>query len=221
VTVASGAGLVHRGVGVLDEFDVSALSPSQTTIPTLARCSSLDPIERKRLGQCLEKSIRYHFGLGGRGQSLGQVQELVTPETAQRVRRAGDLLERWQGLRAVGRRPSGRTHHSLLEVIEVQQQHGTEFSFAGDPRAGLVEPIIEEGPVGEPRERVVQRLVGKLGGERPLLGDVAHRGDEVECRAALVAGRTDRHFDDTDSPSCAGSACRSDPGLISPDLMRR
>ena len=67
-----------------------------------------------------------------------------------------------------------------LEVVQVHKQHGADAALANDARVGLGEPVLEERPVGEPRERVVECVVRELGGERSLLGDVALGEDEVE-----------------------------------------
>src|ERR1019366_7729457 len=67
-----------------------------------------------------------------------------------------------------------------LKVIEIQQQHGAQPALAGDPRVRLREPVLKECPVGEPGERVVQRLVRELISKRALFGDVPLRTDKIE-----------------------------------------
>ena len=50
----------------------------------------------------------------------------------------------------------------LLEAIEIHQQNGVRRSGALRPLQTLRDPVVEEAPVREPGERVVQRLVEEL-----------------------------------------------------------
>jgi len=138
-------------------------------------------IEGERLDQHLEKTERHLLGLGGRGHAFGQVEEFVATETRQRVRGSGHHLETpgdpHQQL--VSHEVAVSVVHSL-EVIEVQQQHGSEPALANGLGVRVGEPILEQSPVGEPGERVVEGLMRELRRECPLIGDVALRGDEVE-----------------------------------------
>ena len=59
-----------------------------------------------------------------------------------------------------------------LEVVEVDVDH-RDFRRATTAER-VVDPVAEEGAVREPRERVVERLMGELVLELLLLGDVDH-----------------------------------------------
>ena len=50
----------------------------------------------------------------------------------------------------------------LFEAIEIHQQDGVRRSGALRPLQALRDPVVEERPVREPGERIVQRLVKEL-----------------------------------------------------------
>ena len=62
-----------------------------------------------------------------------------------------------------------------LEAVEVEEEHRDGGAFAFGACEGLLAELLEHVPVGEPRQRVVRRLVLELG-LRPLqLADVVAR----------------------------------------------
>jgi hypothetical protein len=132
--------------------------------------------------------------VGGR-ESFGQVEKLVPAEAAQRVRIANHLFQsssdRDQQL--IAREMTERVVDAL-EVVEVQEQHGAEASVAEHLGSSLIESIIEERAIGESGQRVVQGLVGELGRQRALVGDVTLRDDVVEDVALGVAGGRTQDF---------------------------
>ena len=74
-----------------------------------------------------------------------------------------------------------------LEAVDVEEQHGTADGWiACGALHDLVDPVHEQRPVGEPRERVVERVVLELQLGRPLVGDVRH-GTRDPGRAAARA----------------------------------
>ena len=101
-----------------------------------------------------------------------------------------------------------------LEVVEVQHQHSVPPASASGPSVRLGEPVLEEDTVGEPCERVVQCLMGQLGTESPLLGDVPDRDDEVERRPGRVARSGLRHLDNDQPPVLVHVAVDVHPGSL-------
>ena len=83
------------------------------------------------------------------------------------VRRAGD------GDQQLVARPVAHRVVDELEVVEVDEEdaHDPRPSSAGECP---LDPVPEQHPVREPGERVVERPVGELVLQLPLLGDVAH-----------------------------------------------
>ena len=61
----------------------------------------------------------------------------------------------------------------VLEVVEVEEQHGERLGGAVAAAQRVGEPVAEQLAVGEPGERVVERLVAELLLERLAVGDVA------------------------------------------------
>ena len=49
-----------------------------------------------------------------------------------------------------------------LEVVEVDEQHGAEVAGAAAAVEGVLHPVAEQAAVGQPGERVVERLVAEL-----------------------------------------------------------
>lgn len=90
-----------------------------------------------------------------------------------------------------------------LEVVDVQEQHRVPYPARRvaplAPRGveGMRQAIVEQGTVGEPGQRVVERLMGEFLLEPLALADVAHHHRAAGHRAGLVADRRegDRHVD--------------------------
>jgi hypothetical protein len=82
-----------------------------------------------------------------------------------------------------------------FEVVQVDQQHRADAALTDHSGVRLGQAILEERPVREPGERVVECLVGQLGREQSLLSDVTFREDEIEDLPGGVARRRSRHFD--------------------------
>jgi hypothetical protein len=98
------------------------------------------------------------------GDALEEQRELVAAEPGYHVAAADALLEpagdRDEQLVA-GVMADAVVHH--LEVVEVDEEHGKELGrVAPGALNGLAQPLREEGPVGQPGERVVLRGVAQL-----------------------------------------------------------
>ena len=86
-------------------------------------------------------------------------------------------------------RVAGRVAEAVvdrLEVVEVDEQHGELAAVALEPGRRVVDAVAEQRLVGETGQRVVERLVGELVLEAPVLGDVAeapHPTDDLAVDA--------------------------------------
>ena len=92
-------------------------------------------------------------------------------------RRSRDLDEE-----AVARRVSERVVDDL-EVVDVEEQDGDAGPASAGPIQGPIEVLAEEGPVGEPGQRVVEGVVEELRLQPLLFGRV----DEQALRDAAAA----------------------------------
>ena len=61
----------------------------------------------------------------------------------------------------------------LLEAVQVQEQHRDRGGVAFGAEEGVVDPVLEQGPVGQGGEVVVEGLVDELVLELAAFGDVA------------------------------------------------
>ena len=146
-----------------------------------------------------ERSAAAHLvGHRARGpvvrDALGDDRELVAAEPGDGVAAAHDAAEaladtdeeRVAGVVAV--RVVDR-----LEAVEVEE-HDRERDLTDD-RERLVQLVLEQEPVAQPGQRIVERLVDEVVFGGAALGDVLGLGDEVRRSAVVVfdhAGRQQR-----------------------------
>ena len=79
-----------------------------------------------------------------------------------------------------------------LEVVEVEEQHRHRRAAPLRQRQRVAHPVAEQRPVGEPGERVVERLVDELLLQPPPLAHVAGvEHDALHGRVAQQVGRQD------------------------------
>ena len=111
-----------------------------------------------RLAEPLHQRRRVH-----RTALLQEDRELVAAESRHRVGHPGARAE------PLGRGDEQPVAHlvaqavvHLLEVVEVEEQHRQRVPVAAGERQRMADPVAEERPVGEPGERVVERLVDQL-----------------------------------------------------------
>ena len=71
-----------------------------------------------------------------------------------------------------------------LEAVEIEEEQGDSRSSALGAGQRQLEVVEQQGPVGEPGERVVGGLVGEVGLEPSPLGDVA-TDDRDLCQPAV------------------------------------
>ena len=60
-----------------------------------------------------------------------------------------------------------------LEIVEIDEDDGGKIAVAPCIGDGLLEPVDQEVAVGQPGQRIVSRLVFKLGLVLTTLGDVS------------------------------------------------
>jgi hypothetical protein len=77
-----------------------------------------------------------------------------------------------------------------FETVQVHIQHRQLLGGAGGPGQGMVDPFNQQRPIGQPGQRIVQRLVTKLVLKQPTLGHVAivdHHSSDVGVPLRNVA----------------------------------
>ena len=129
-------------------------------------------VEAERLVEGVEDAGRDPAGGVDVGDPLQQHGELVPAQAGRGVAGAQASLE-----------PPGRGHQQLvaggvaeavvdvLEVVQVDEQHG-QVGLVGTGQ-GVLDPLGEQGPVGQAGQAVVERLVDELGLQLLAVGDVA------------------------------------------------
>ena len=170
-----GLGDVHRGIGVadqlvgiggvarLDDRDAEAGADDQVVVVELERTAERveDPLgglhRRLRVVDVLE-----------------QDRELVAAEPGGGVGRADACRD---ALSHLEQDPvaDGVTEAVVdgLEVVEIDEQHGHAHAVAQRPRDRVADALVEQRPIGEVGDGIVEGLVGELLLERLALGDVA------------------------------------------------
>ena len=150
---AAGLDALQGGVGALDQIGAG-----------MAEILDRDPDRGRQREAVDRRRERLREALGERGGgalvlALGEHGELVAAEARERlgdvehaVQARGDLDQH-----VVARLVAERVVDGA-EAVQADQQDGD--ARAQRPRQRLLEPLLEEQPVREPGERVVQRLVG-------------------------------------------------------------
>ena len=189
--LALGLGRVHGGVGVAEQ--VTGVLPAHRhggdadAGPRVERA----PAQAEGLGQRRQDALGGAHRLHLVVDVLEQHGELVAPQPADGVPRsqaaAQALADQDQELVADA---VTEAVVDVLEVVEVDEEGGDRRvrASAGD---GVLDPVLEEGPVGQVGERVVEGHVGELVLQRPALGVVADVQDVATHVGVLeqVAGR--------------------------------
>ncbi len=165
---------IHRHVGVPQQL-VRRLDAGLADGDADATADHrLAPLEHERLATGGQEPFRDPNRLLDGGHVLDQHRELVAAEARRRILVADDpadaLGDAHQQLvaRAV---PQAVVHG--LEVVEVQEQDSQRPGGAGRPRQSMREAVLQQGPVRQPGQRVVERLVPQLVGQGAPLGVVA------------------------------------------------
>ncbi len=202
---ASGLGLGHRGVGVLEQ---------QLGVVLQGRCdrdadAGADPqpaaVDLDRLCDRVEHLVA--GPAGGLDVGVGaDDDELVTADPGDDVGRAG---QRAQPLRDPGEHLVAE-HVAVdvvdgLELVEVDVQHGDRAVAVARVGEGLGEPVGQVRAVGQPGQRVVHGHPDQLGLELEPVADVAGHDHGADQLAVVVGERGDAHRD-LGQPAVAGTA---------------
>ena len=150
--------------------------------------------ERDGLRERPREALRNHAGVGLAAESFAHDDELVAAEARHRVR---GLERRFDSARDLDEQlVPGVVAEAVvddLEPIDVEEQHRDVTRVARQPEQRLSEPVEQQRPVREPRERVVEGLVQQavLGGcavDRDCRdrGDAGDQRDVCWLRASLV-----------------------------------
>jgi hypothetical protein len=179
--LAVALGDVHRGVGVADhlvgarvrlrvEHGDAEAAPQRELLVAGAQ----------RHGQGLEHALGGVGGLLAGLDVLEQDRELVAAEAGGGVSAANARVEPARHLdQHLVARGVAQGVVDLLEVVEVEEEHGAPATLAARPDDGVAHALGEQRAVGEPGDGVVERLVGELRLEGLALADVAGVEDDA------------------------------------------
>ena len=140
------------------------LAPMNSSWPSIAKGCSRDSWIRAAMP----------LDLVGALGVLDQDGELVPAKAGHGVRCAHPLVQPRGHLAqqlVAGGVPERVVHG--LEVVEVHEQDGDPAPVAAGPRHGVAHAVLEQGPVGQRREGIVERLVAQLVLEDRAFTDVA------------------------------------------------
>ncbi len=194
--LAVALGHVHRHVGVAQQL--------VRGLVVAGRDGDADAgVDEQLLAAMLERRLeggQQAFGdverAGRVGRVLDQHRELVAAHPGDRVtgsqRAAQPLRHPDEQLIAVA---VPEAVVDVLEVVEVDEQDGQRVAPPPRPGERVVEPVGEQGAIGQTRERVVEGLVPEFVLERLAGGDVAVVDDQAGDRRVVeevLADRLDR-----------------------------
>ena len=178
--LAGRLGPVHGQVGVAQQLvgavDVAVHPGDAHAAPDV----QLAPVDLERLAQPFQHPVGHLDDVDVVAGVLDQHGELVAAEPGHGV--AGPHA----GVQALGHLdeqpvPGGVAEAvvDLLEAVQVEEQHRHRGRLALGPLEGVVDPVLEQGPVGQRGQRVVEGLVDELVLELAALGDVAGVEDQA------------------------------------------
>jgi hypothetical protein len=168
----------------------SDASPAAATADADARADAdVAPLQRERRPERVDHAPRHERGLRVAAYPAEEHGELVAAEARDRVgaARGVEQAPRHQRQQVVAGGVAQRVV-DVLEVVEVDEQHGRRLPRLG-ARQGAVDAGPQPRPVGEPGERVLERLPRQLGLERPADGDVGDDADRPDDVAGPVPER--------------------------------
>ena len=178
--LAGRLGPVHGQVGVAQQLvgavDVALHPGDAHAAPDV----QLAPVDLERLAQPFQHPVGHLDDVDVVAGVLDQHGELVAAEPGHGV--AGPHA----GVQALGHLDEqpvaggvAEAVVDLLEAVQVEEQHGHRRRLALGPLEGVVDPVLEQGPVGQRGQRVVEGLVDELVLELAALGDVAGVQDQA------------------------------------------
>ena len=171
-------GRVHRDVGVLQEL-ASGLAVVRVERDADADADLEDQaVDAERLGQRIDQAL----GHPARGREIGRARQQHRELVAAQPRHGVDPAQRpLQPRTDLGQQQVAEVMPEsvvdVLEAVEVEQQHRHRHPGALGGVDRHVDPVVEQGAVGQGGERVVQREALELGLLRLAFGDVAQDRD--------------------------------------------
>ena len=192
---AFGLGLVHRGVGELEQVGrhqgvvrIQADSQRRRDVDVVALVHLQRPAERQ------QDFTRHAFHRLQAADVLEDHGELVAAQARHRVRSAEGRLQ--SGSRGLEQAVAGRMAERIVDVLEpvqVEEQHRHPGFLATRADDGPAEALGQQRPVRQAGQGVVVGQVAQfLLGALPV-GDVVDHGDEVTAHAQRIAHL--RHLD--------------------------
>jgi hypothetical protein len=174
-------GAIEGDVGVAqDLLGRRLLAPAHDHDAGRGRHDHAPAVQLDRLGERGQQVARHLARRVGRGAALEQDGELVAAEP-----RGG----------VAGREPLGQPPRAdpqqlvaggvaervvdLAEVVEVDEHDGEPLLLRAARVDGVLEPVHEQRPVGEPGQPVVERAARELLLQRDAVGDVARVDDDA------------------------------------------
>jgi len=196
--VTLGLGAVHRHVGVAQQLVAPAVAAGDAD---RAAAEDLVAVEGERGPEGGGDALGHGDRVGDVGDVLQQDGELVAAQARGGVRAAQaapDALGHGHQQRVAGRMAERVVDR--LEAVQVDEQHRHLGAAA---RQGVPEPVDEQRAVGQPRERVVQRLVDHradgLGVGQGEAGVLGQRDEDLLLGACVGAlGAVGAHAQRTD-----------------------
>ena len=121
--------------------------------------------ESERRGHDVEYPLGHHLGSDREGLTVDQDDELVTSEPSDGVAVAQDAGQALghENEELVARGVAERVI-DVLEVVEVEEEGGHGRVVPPESEHHLLEAVEDQGPVREPGQRIVERLVFELRG---------------------------------------------------------
>ena len=192
-----GLGLVHRHVGALENFLHAAGIDAEQRDPDAGAAAVLAPRDIVGLTQQAQDFFRHGLGVrrgGGRGIThvVDHHHEFVATQPRDGVRVAHKGAEPPRHL-LQQQVPLVVAHGVVegLEVVQVDQQQRAVVAAAAGGQQRMLEPVLQQAPVGQVGQRVVKRQPPDLPFVGLATGDVARHDDETRLAARL--NRLARH----------------------------
>jgi hypothetical protein len=186
-------GDVHRGIGIAQQIIRVVRVGAADRDPDADPHEHMLVSDTERFLEGFEHAISDLTDLRRDVDVLDQQRELVTAESSDSI--AGpDHRGEPRGHRDQQLVARGMTEAVIdqFEIVEVDDEHTYGVTVAMTAAQRMTDSVDEQGPVGQARQAVVQRLAPQLGVEALAVGDVTHRQDEtVDAGDATHIGRDD------------------------------
>ena len=174
---------VHRDIGATEKRCRIGAVGGEERNPDADTDGEIVAVHGNRRGQRLDNPLSRVDGAGQGGAGRLQLGEFIAAEASQGIGFSPPLAEPGgHGLQQLVARRAAQGPVDIAESIEVHDQQRHLAVVALGHRDRLLQPVQKQRSVGQPRQIVVQRLMGKLDLriDRVALGAVqAHRLPEA------------------------------------------